>query len=139
MTDNSVTYEFRKSLFNFVGTIKLYYNFDLAFHSSLDVIVSKIEELIVLTYQSKNEKNLDTSPKNNELCDIKLFELFYLLLSINTNSTFYDLFLKFFQKFIKKLNSEKNQKFIEKYADYLIQIYTVLLNKRIDYIGVVSD
>ena len=94
MTDNSVTYEFRKSLFNFVGTIKLSYNFDLAFHSSLDVIDSKIEELILLTYQSKNDKNLDTSPKNNELCDIKLFELLYLLLSIDTNSAFYDLFLK---------------------------------------------
>ena len=39
MTESSIVYEFRKSLFNFLGTIKLYYNFDLAFHANLDIIV----------------------------------------------------------------------------------------------------
>ena len=139
MTESSIVYEFRKSLFNFLGTIKLYYNFDLAFHSNLDIIVSKIEELILMTYNAIEDNSNTTSDKNKEQCEIKLCELFYLFLSIDTNSTFYELFLKFFQKFIKKLNNRKYKSFIDKYSAYIVQIYTVLIKKKIDYIGMQSD
>ena len=71
-----------------------------------------------------------------------MLELFYLFVTINTNSTFYELFLKLIQKFIKKL-SKFDKTLINihllKLKNYYILLYTSLITKKFDYVGVQSD
>ena len=153
---SNIVYDFRNSLSNLLGTVKLNYNFYPGTQKNLNIIIKKIEELILSLYNieyihDKIDSNINI--KINEDEDIaneneinnnekQLFELFYLFLKINTNSTFYELFLKFIQKFIKKLlKSEKN--FINihllKFKNYYILLYNALITKKFDIVGVQSD
>ena len=112
---SKIVYDFRNSLSNLLGTVKLNYNFYPGTQKNLNIIIKKIEELILSLYNieyihDKIDSNInikinededianENEIKNNEK---QLFELFYLFLKINTNSTFYELFFKFIQKFIK--------------------------------------
>ena len=152
---SKIVYDFRNSLSNLLGTVKLNYNFYPGTQQNLNIIIKKLEELILSLYNieniydkkesnkalndNKNENNLKEINNNNEK---NLFELFYLFLNINTNSTFYELFLKFFQKFIKKLL--KQDKYLInihllKFKHYYILLYNSLITKKIDIVGVQSD
>ena len=125
-----IVFVFRNALFKLLGTIKLNYNFYPAVQQNLNIIIQKIEELLLSLYK----------PDNN--IEIKLFELFYLFISVNTNSTFYELFLNFLEKFIKKLC--KLDKYLVnmhllKFQNYYLLLYSSLINKKFDYVGVQSD
>ena len=144
---------FRNSLSNLLGTIKLNYNFYPGAQQNLNIIVQKLEELILSLYntdyeiingQSKNnnlkEDGKSINKKNNN--EKKLFELFYLFVTINTNTTFYEIFLKFLEKFIKKLlKLDKNMINLHllKFQNYYLLLYSSLINKKFEYIGVQSD
>ena len=152
---SKIVYDFRNSLSNLLGTVKLNYNFYPGAQQNLNIIVKKIEELILSLYSidninnskninininnKKEEFNLNRTEDNNEK---NIFELFFLFLKINTNSTFYELFLKFIQKFLKKL-SKLDKKLIYmhllKFQNYYILLYKYLITKKFDYVGVQSD
>ena len=117
---SKIVYDFRNSLSNLLGTVKLNYNFYPGTQQNLNIIIKKIEELILSLYNIDNI-NVEKKPdeiindgkdeeksvkiKNNNI-EKNLLELFYLFVTINTNSTFYELFLKLIQKFINNfLNS----------------------------------
>ena len=150
---SKIVFFFRNSLSNLLGTIKLNYNFYPGAQQNLNIIVQKLEELILSLYntdydiineQSKNNKLKEeiksTNKKNNN--EKKLFELFYLFVTINTNTTFYEIFLKFLEKFIKKLlKLDKNMINLHllKFQNYYLLLYSSLINKKFDYIGVQSD
>ena len=127
---SKIVFDFRSALFKLLGTIKLNYNFYPAIQQNLNIIIHKIEELLLLFY--KPDSNIE----------IKLFELFYLFISINTNSTFYELFLNFLEKFIKELR--KFDKYLVnmhllKFQNYYLLLYSSLINKKFDYLGIQSD
>ena len=153
---SKIVYDFRNSLSNLLGTVKLNYNFYPGTQQNLNIIIKKIEELILSLYNIDNineEKKPDeiindgkdeeksVKIKNNNI-EKNLLELFYLFVTINTNSTFYELFLKLIQKFIKKL-SKFDKTLINihllKLKNYYILLYTSLITKKFDYVGVQSD
>ena len=117
----NILYYFRNSLSNLLGTVKLNYNFYPGTQQNLNIIIKKIEELILSLYNidynyDKQNSNINININNNNeesLSDIKnnnneknIFELFYLFLKVETNSTFYELFLKFIKKFLKKISKQ---------------------------------
>ena len=141
---SQIVFCFRNSLSNLLGTIKLNYNFYPGAQQNLNIIVQKLEELILslynIDYQIIKEENKSITKKNNN--EKKLFELFYLFVTINTNTTFYELFLKFLEKFLKKLfKLDKNLTNLHllKFQNYYLLLYSSLINKKFDYIGVQSD
>ena len=148
---SKIVFYFRNSLSNLLGTIKLNYNYYPGAQQNLNIIVQKLEELILSLYNTDyeiiNEKTKNNNfqeeikyKKNNN--EKKLFELFYLFVTINTNTTFYELFLKFLQKFLKKLfKLDKNliNMHLLKFQNYYLLLYSSLINKKFDYIGVQSD
>ena len=153
---SKIVYDFRNSLSNLLGTVKLNYNFYPGTQQNLNIIIKKMEELILSLYNientydkfdsnikinnNQNEDNLNRFKINNN--EKYLFELFYLFLTINTNTTFYELFLKFIQKFLKKiLKLDKNLINIHllKFKNYYILLYNSLITKKFDIVGVQSD
>ena len=147
---------FRNSLSNLLGTVKLNYNFYPGTQKNLNIIIKKIEELILSLYNIENKNNcekqtinLNVNKDENNLIrnginnnEKYIFELFYLFLTINTNSTFYELFLKFIKKFLKKLfKLDKNflNFHLLKYQNYYLHLYKLLISKKFDFIGVQSD
>ena len=148
---SKIVFYFRNSLSNLLGTLKLNYNYYPGAQQNLNIIVQKLEELILSLYNTDyeiiNEKTKNNNfqeeikyKKNNN--EKKLFELFYLFVTINTNTTFYELFLKFLQKFLKKLfKLDKNliNMHLLKFQNYYLLLYSSLINKKFDYIGVQSD
>ena len=150
---SKIVFYFRNSLSNLLGTIKLNYNYYPGTQQNLNIIISKIEELILSLYNTDyyiinensinnniNEEIKNTNRENNN--EEKLFELFYLFITINTNTTFYELFLKFLEKFLKKLSKlDKNiiNLHLIKYQNYYLLLYSSLINKKFDYLGVQSD
>ena len=153
---SKIVFDFRNSLSNLLGTVKLNYNFYPGTQQNLNIIIKKIEELILSLYNientyekidsnynpnnNKDEDNLNKFKINNN--EKTLFELFYLFLTINTNSAFYELFLKFIQKFIKKLlKLDKNMinAHLLKFKNYYILLYNSLITKKFDIVGVQSD
>ena len=152
---SKIVFYFRNSLSNLLGTIKLNYNYYPGTQTNLNIIINKLEELILSLYKTDsnfiNEKSTNNNNSiNNEFKYIykgnnnekKLFELFYLFVTINTNSTFYEIFLKFLEKFLKKLF--KLDKYminlhLLKFQNYYLLLYSSLINKKFDYLGVQSD
>ena len=152
---SKIVFYFRNSLSNLLGTIKLNYNYYPGTQTNLNIIINKLEELILSLYKTDynfiNEKstNNNNNINNESKCiykgnnnEKKLFELFYLFVTINTNSTFYELFLKFLEKFLKKLF--KLDKYminlhLLKFQNYYLLLYSSLINKKFDYVGVQSD
>ena len=147
---------FRNSLSNLLGTVKLNYNFYPGTQKNLNIIIKKIEELILSLYNIENKNNcekqtinLNVNKDENNLIrnginnnEKYIFELFYLFLTINTNSTFYELFVKFIKKFLKKLfKLDKNflNFHLLKYQNYYLHLYKLLISKKFDFIGVQSD
>ena len=138
MNCSKIFREFRDSLCNILGIIKLDYLYYDAIHTNLLVIINKIEEVILFLYNVENENNNN----NNIEDDRKLFELFYILFTIETNTTFYDIFFNLFHKFLKKLETYSlniQETHFKTYQQYYIQIYEYLIHKKLDYIGVESD
>ena len=152
----NILYYFRNSLSNLLGTVKLNYNFYPGTQQNLNIIIKKIEELILSLYNidynyDKQNSNININNNNNEesLSDIKnnnneknIFELFYLFLKVETNSTFYELFLKFIQKFLKKISKlDKNitKMHLLKFQNYYILLYKYLITKKFECVGVQSD
>ena len=147
---SKIVFCFRNSLSNLLGTIKLNYNFYPATQQNLNIIIEKLEELILSLYnpdyfiQTSNNNSNEENKNINNINDKekKLFELFYLFISINTNSTFYELFLKFLIKFLKKLfklDKKKVNLHLLKFQKYYLVLYSSLINKKFDYVGVQSD
>ena len=151
---SKIVYYFRNSLSNLLGTVKLNYNFYPGAQQNLNIIVKKIEELILSLYNidndninnskniniTKEEYNSKRNKDNNK--EKNLFELFFLFLKIDTNSAFYELFLKFIQKFLKKLSKlDKNliSMHLLKFQNYYTLLYKYLITKKFDYVGVQSD
>ena len=137
MSCSKIFREFRDSLCKVLGIIKLEYIYYDAIHTNLLIIINKIEEVILFLYNVENENN-----KDNIEDDSKLFELFYILFTIETNTTFYDIFFNLFQKFLKKLETYSlniQEKHFNTYQQYYIQIYDCLIHKKLDYIGVESE
>jgi hypothetical protein len=153
----NILYYFRNSLSNLLGTVKLNYNFYPGTQQNLNIIIKKIEELILSLYNidynyDKQNSNINININNNNeesLSDIKnnnneknIFELFYLFLKVETNSTFYELFLKFIQKFLKKISKlDKNitKMHLLKFQNYYILLYKYLITKKFEFVGVQSD
>ena len=153
----NILYYFRNSLSNLLGTVKLNYNFYPGTQQNLNIIIKKIEELILSLYNidynyDKQNSNINININNNNeesLSDIKnnnneknIFELFYLFLKVETNSTFYELFLKFIQKFLKKISKlDKNitKMHLLKFQNYYILLYKYLITKKFECVGVQSD
>ena len=141
---SQIVFFFRNSLSNLLGTIKLNYNFYPGAQQNLNIIVQQLEELILSLYNTddSNGKEENKSLNKNNNNEKKLFELFYLFVTINTNTTFYELFLKFLKKFLKKLfKLDKNliNLHLLKFQNYYLLLYSSLINKKFDYIGVQSD
>ena len=147
---SKIVFCFRNSLSNLLGTIKLNYNFYPATQQNLNIIIEKLEELILSLYnpdyfiQTSNNNSNEENKNINNINDKekKLFELFYLFVTINTNSTFYELFLKFLKKFLKKLfklDKNKVNLHLLKFQKYYLVLYSSLINKKFDYLGVQSD
>ena len=137
MSCSKIFREFRDSLCKVLGIIKLEYIYYDAIHTNLLIIINKIEEVILFLYNVENENNKDNIEE-----DSKLFELFYILFTIETNTTFYDIFFNLFQKFLKKLETYSlniQEKHFNTYQQYYIQIYDCLIHKKLDYIGVESE
>ena len=128
----SFAFSFISPLYNLLSTIKLYYHYYSAYHSQLTTLIQQIEKLL-LTLESPSPPLTLTTIENS------LYELFYLSLTMITNSTFYDLFLKTFQKFISIISSKASNLYMITYSHFLIQILTSLLTKQISYIGIESD
>jgi hypothetical protein len=128
----SFAFSFISPLYNLLSTIKLYYHYYSAYHSQLTTLIQQIEKLL-LTLESPSPPSTLTTIENS------LYELFYLSLTMITNSTFYDLFLKTFQKFISIISSKASNLYMTTYSHFLIQILTSLLTKQISYIGIESD
>ncbi len=127
MNCSKIFREFRDSLCNILGIIKLDYLYYDAIHTNLLVIINKIEEVILFLYNVENENN-----KDNIEDDGKLFELFYILFTIETNTTFYDIFFNLFQKFLKKFETYSlniQETHFNTYQQYYIQIYDYLIHK----------
>ena len=151
----NILYYFRNRLSNLLGTVKLNYNFYPGTQQNLNIIIKKIEELILSLYNLdyiNNQQNSIININNNDEENItnekidnnekNIFELFYLFLKIETNSTFYELFLKFIQKFLKKLSKlDKTitKTHLLKFQNYYIILYKYLITKKFDYVGVQSD
>ena len=100
---SKIIFYFRNSLSNLLGTIKLNYNYYPATQRNLNIIIEKMEELILSlnnteyftsskksTNNNSNDEIIHIKKKNNN--EEKLFDLFYYFVTINTNSTFYDFF-----------------------------------------------
>ena len=149
---SKIVFYFRNNLSSILGTIKLNYNFYPGAQQNLNIIIKKLEELILSLYNKdysiSNEKTTNnnigneiiTKRKNNN--EKKLFELFYLFITINTNSTFYELFLKFLKKYLKtllKLDKNMINLHLLKFQKYYMLLYSSLINKKFDYVGVQSD
>ena len=147
----NILYYFRNRLSNLLGTVKLNYNFYPGTQQNLNIIIKKIEELILSLYNLDyiyNQQNSIININNNDEENItnekidnnekNIFELFYLFLKIETNSTFYELFLKFIQKFLKKLSKlDKTitKTHLLKFQNYYILLYKYLITKKIRLCG----
>ena len=149
---SKIVYYFRHDLSNILGTLKLNYNYYPGAQQNLNIIIKKLEELVLSLYNTDysilNEsitnnnigKDIIINKKNNN--EKKFFDLFFLFITINTNSTFYELFLKFLKKFLKSLFTlEKNMVNLHllKFQKYYLLLYSSLINKKFDYVGVQSD
>ena len=150
---SKIIFYFRNSLSNLLGTIKLNYNYYPATQRNLNIIIYKMEELILSLYNTDyfissekstnnniNDEIIHIKKKNNN--EEKLFDLFYYFVTINTNSTFYELFLKFIEKFLNKLFKLDRYLInlhLVKYQKYYLLLYSSLINKKFDYLGVQSD
>ena len=129
---------FEPYLCNLLSTIKLDFQYYSAYHNQLTALIQTIEELLLLLnspIQSLPQPNNGITSQN----ETKLYELFYLSLTITTNSTFYNLFLRTFQKFIKQITTKAPSSYVETYSHFLIEILDSLLKKQITFIGVPSD
>ena len=91
MNCSKIFLDFRDCLCNVLGHIKNDYIYYDAIHNNLLVIINKIEDVILFLYKVENEDNKDKIEN-----DSKLFELFYILFTMETNTTFYDIFLNYF-------------------------------------------
>ena len=138
MNCSKIFLDFRDCLCNVLGHIKNDYIYYDAIHNNLLVIINKIEDVILFLYKVENEDNKDKIEN-----DSKLFELFYILFTMETNTTFYDIFFKLFIKFLKRLKNYSiniQESHFKTYHQYYSQIYEYLiLEKKLDYIGVESD
>ena len=150
---SKIVFYFRNMLSDLLGNIKLnYYSVYPGMQANLNIIINKLEELIISLYKTdfivindkkNNNNNKDIkfiNKKNNN--EKKLFDLFFLFIKINTNCLFYELFLKFLIKFLKKLF--KLDKYMInvhmlKFQKYYLLLYSSLINKKFEYVGVQSD
>ena len=151
---SNIVHIFRNSLSNLLGIVKLNYNFYPVTQQNLNIIIKKLEELILSLYNNSDylipngtSMNSDSNREKVKVNNIndkekELFELFYLFITINTNSTFYEIFLKFLKKFLKKsFKLDKNlvNLHLFKFQKYYLVLYSSLINKKFDYVGVQSD
>ncbi len=132
---NNIVYNFKNNLCDLLETMKLYYNYHPAYNNVLDSLIKSLENLILYIYQNINDTNY-----NNE-CEIKLFALFLAFFKSKTNSTFEDLFLTIFQKFLNKITKfYSNENLIklhfEKFLNYYLEIYKEIITKKYEFIGV---
>ena len=150
---SKIIFYFRNSLSNLLGTIKLNYNYYPATQRNLNIIIEKMEELILSLYNTDYFISSEKSTNNNSNDEViyikkknnneeKLFDLFYYFVTINTNSTFYELFLKFIEKFLNKLFKLDRYLInlhLVKFQKYYLLLYSSLINKKFDYLGIQSD
>jgi hypothetical protein len=133
--------ENKNSLIICLGSIKQNYDYFSSIKEVLESIIKKLEEIILMTYNmdSKYEKDLMKESLN---CLHKIFEFFIMLFSNNTGNSFLEAFLNLFLKFIKKIESlsETTQKLISKhFSQYFARIYSILIEKKIEYIDKLRD
>ena len=125
MNCSKIFLDFRDCLCNVLGHIKNDYIYYDAIHNNLLVIINKIEDVILFLYKVENEDNKDKIEN-----DSKLFELFYILFTMETNTTFYDIFFKLFLKFLKRLKNYSiniQESHFKTYHQYYSQIYEYLI------------
>lgn len=130
--------DFKEELNDLFCTIKLYYNYFPAIKDKLNILIEKLKEIILIL------NNRFVYQETTEKIEEQLFELFFLELKLDTNSTFYEIFLKniltFLKIFTKKdVKTPNSTLFIQKHISSFSILYNLLIERKIEYLGVESE
>ena len=124
---------------NLLGKIKQDYEYFPIYRELLEKMIQWNEDLVLFIYNNKINKD---EIENIIIFFNKLFELLMNLLHNTPNNSFFEVFLNFFIVFFNKflkMNKDIRTLLSKHFSHYFIKIYSVLIDKKIEFIDKLRD